>query len=322
MDVDGLLLEDRIDDAKRRWLAARAELVKAPSFASSERLFFLSLLVVPSCEPREARAVLETGVELLSDEGHRHILRCLLAREAVGGGDPDAAEAWLAACHPRPLELRMDSAYRLATAALATARSDHQGVLTILGEDTPLAADFALDCAVLRIHGLDAVGREERAVTELEELEGRMGADAVYRAIRTGVPMGLCFRVRRAALRRRKEWWLAETEKVIHPPELQGQSFLRRLGSALRFFLVFSAVFSAAASGLAIFLAAVAFEHSSNETIYRLLTVAVSAGPCLALALFVFAVVGRIRQRAAARERRAVLKREIEELTSREARDR
>ena len=84
--ADGRLLIERAQDAKRAWLAARAELGATPSFSASERLFHLTWLLIFRGRPEQRRAFLETASETVSDEGHRHVLRCLLARYAAGAG--------------------------------------------------------------------------------------------------------------------------------------------------------------------------------------------------------------------------------------------
>ena len=47
VDVDGRLLVEQAEEAKRRWLVAREEICRASSFSASERLFSLTVLLVP-----------------------------------------------------------------------------------------------------------------------------------------------------------------------------------------------------------------------------------------------------------------------------------
>lgn len=213
VDSEGRLWPNYAEEAKRRWLAVREELARSPSFSSSEQLFFLTVLLVPHGERRQLRAFLETAIELLPDDGHRHILRCHLARLAVGAGEPEAAEEWLAACHPRPLELHMDTAYRLAVATLATAREDYQGVLAVLGEDTPLVGVHVIDCALLRVHALDRVGRREEALSGCDRLTASHGPYSVEHALQTTVPSGVGAEVYLESLRREKEREVAALER-------------------------------------------------------------------------------------------------------------
>src|SRR5690606_40987444 len=112
-DGDGRLRTPPVADAKRAWLAARAQLDEDASFPLRERFFHLTVLLAPHFAERARRAVLETAAELLEDRRHRHVMRCLLATYAAREGDPAAADAWLALCDPRPTDLMMDSAYRL-----------------------------------------------------------------------------------------------------------------------------------------------------------------------------------------------------------------
>lgn len=311
VDVDGRLLVEQAEEAKRRWLVAREEICRASSFSASERLFSLTVLLVPRGKPRQRRAVLETAIELVSDEGHRHILRCLLARYAVGAGEPDAAEAWLALCNPRPLDLRMDTAYRLAAATLATARRDHDAVLAILGEDTPLADAHALDCTLLQIHALEARGGGERAVALLEELEAREGdSDRLEQAFRLAIPEGLCLHVRRKVSRRQKKRRLVEVEEVLSPPpELRGLSGIRKLGVKVWTFLRISLLLSAVSSVLAVLAAFMV--RPSNEATGIMLVAAVAAGPLLTMSLLPYAHFVRKRQLSAAREQHVHLTKEI-----------
>ncbi|HJL15500.1 MAG TPA: hypothetical protein RMH99_07595 [Sandaracinaceae bacterium LLY-WYZ-13_1] len=264
------------------------------------------------------RAYLETAIELLPDEGHRHILRCLLARLAAGAGELDAAEEWLSPCHPEPVDLRMDTAYRLARATLAVTRGDHRVVLALLGRDTPLAEDYALDCALLRIHALDAEGRSDEAVAELEALEERVGEDALTRARQSAIPRGLCARVRLDALRRPKERWIAEAEASLETPNYLSRSCLRRFGRVLRAFAISSLVSSAVALGI-VFLIALAAPGLSNADLVTLLWVGVVAGPVLATVLFVVANIQALRRRSRTREQLVQARRELAALASSEA---
>src|SRR5690606_24304791 len=157
-----------------------------PAFPLSERFFYLTVLLVPVVEKRAQRAILETAIELLPDEGHRHILRCMMARLAVGAGDLNAAAAWMAPCNPRPLDLPMDSAYRYAAATIAAASGRDAEVLGLLGTsagDVPIAERDEIGCALLRVHALEQCGRAEDAVCALLELRESMGPLALVEAV-------------------------------------------------------------------------------------------------------------------------------------------
>lgn len=217
---DGRLRSDRVDFAKRRWLVVRGEATRAPSFSTSERLLLLSTWVAPFCQQHEQRAVLETAIELVSDEGHRYTLRCLLARYAAGAGEPSAAEEWLALCHPRPLELRMDSAYRLASATLATVRRDPEVALSTLAAEIPLSADFEVDGALLRIHALGALGRRDDALAECARLTTSAGDEAVMTALSRAVPPGVGAEVCLDWFEREKVAEVADLERRLRAGEI------------------------------------------------------------------------------------------------------
>lgn len=182
--VDGSLPEERVPEARQQWLAARGQLAATPSFPVAERLFHLTVMIEPwLTKEMERRALLETAVELLPDEGHRHILRSLLARQAARVGDVSAAEQWLAPCNPRPLDLSMDTAYRLASSVLAVARNEPRKVVEQLGMaagDVPIDNREELLALALRLDAADKVGSGAAADTELEawlRAEGSSGAE-------------------------------------------------------------------------------------------------------------------------------------------------
>lgn len=227
VDPEGRPRVDRMDFAKRRWLVVRGDATRAPTFATSEQLLLLTTWIVPCGKPGAERAILETAIELVSDDGHRYILRCLLARYAAAAGELDAAEEWLALCHPRPLELRMDTAYRLAAATLAMVRDDLEAVLSTLAEGTPLSADFEVDCALLRIHALDLLGRRDDALAECARLTASEGQKGVIAALRRAVPAGVGTEVCFDAFERDKEAEVAELERRLRDGDLAKRAALR-----------------------------------------------------------------------------------------------
>lgn len=208
--ADGSLAPESIEEAKREWLSARAELEAAPSFPIQERFFHLTVLLAPHFAERARRAVLETAAETLTDDRHRHVLRCLLATHAAREGDTLAAEEWLSTCNPRSVDLTMDSSHRLASATLSSARGDYAQTLAILGvrdDDVPITARAHLPCALLRIDALERSGRIEEATEKLRELLDEYGEDTLRAAILEQRPLRVCdetwFRIARAQARRR-----------------------------------------------------------------------------------------------------------------------
>ncbi len=195
--VDGHLPSERVARAEAEWRDVRGQMAISPSFPVCERFFHLTVLLAPHFDERRRRAALETAVELLPDAGHRHVLRCMLAREAAKAGDDAAAESWLAAVNPRPTDLEQDTAYRLAAATLASARKDHRRVAELLGfrrEDVPLENRSEVACWILRIDALEHLGREADAIAEMNDLVKQWGVDRMRHAIELHRPLSLCAR--------------------------------------------------------------------------------------------------------------------------------
>lgn len=199
---DGAL--ESVDAGRREWIATRRQLASAPSFPSAERLFHLTVLLEPHLEELARRAVLETAMEMLEDERHRHVLRCIMATAAARSGDVSAAQEWLAAVNSRSLDLAMDSAYRLAAGTVAVVRGEYAKVLGLLGRqdgDVPLFDRDALVGALLRAHALESTGDENEAGRILDALIELHGAERVDDAIRRHRPLHLCERARLLARR-------------------------------------------------------------------------------------------------------------------------
>ncbi|MCB9595427.1 MAG: hypothetical protein H6719_22090 [Sandaracinaceae bacterium] len=195
--VDGHLPEDRVANAEAQWRDVRSQIAITPSFPVCERFFHLTVILAPHFDERRRRAALETAVELLPDAGHRHVLRCMLAREAARARDFTAAEAWLAPANPRPTDLEQDTAYRLAAATLASARGDYPKVVELLGfgrDDVPLENRTEVACWILRIDALEHLGREADAIAEMNDLVKQWGVDRIRHTIGLHAPLTLCER--------------------------------------------------------------------------------------------------------------------------------
>jgi uncharacterized Zn finger protein (UPF0148 family) len=146
--------------AAQDWTVTRKMLEQTGEFAASERLFHLTLLVAPTQEPERRRAMVENAVELLPDRRHRQILRAELTRLAVRASDLESAEQWLRPCNSRSSDLRMDTAYRIAAAYLATRRGDYLRVLALLGRspgDIPIADGYDDEASALRANATEAM---------------------------------------------------------------------------------------------------------------------------------------------------------------------
>jgi hypothetical protein len=152
------------------WVATRKVVKLGGTFGDAELLFHLTLLLAPNVDQRHRRALLENAAEVLSDKGQRHILRCMLAEQAVLVGDSKSADKWLRLCNPKPTNLRMDTAYRLAVAAKATAAGESDAVLRILGrraDEVPMADGWQCQAALLRAHALECGGALAEATSQL-----------------------------------------------------------------------------------------------------------------------------------------------------------
>lgn len=81
-----------------------------------------------------------------------------------------SAQAWFAACDPRPADLQADTAYRVTYAYLATQAGDFRGVLSALGpapESVPVALPSRLQIDVLRANAIEKSGDVNTAVAQL-----------------------------------------------------------------------------------------------------------------------------------------------------------
>jgi hypothetical protein len=91
------------------------------------------------------------------------VLQAQLARAACRAGDPQAAASWLARCDPKPGELHADTAYRYASAYLATARGDFPAVVSSLS--CPYRSDLHdTECIVLLANAWERLGQQPAAV--------------------------------------------------------------------------------------------------------------------------------------------------------------
>lgn len=165
--TSGHLPAERADDARASWRAARRALVAHGEFGESERLFHLTRVLLPHCDDATRRAVLETALDLLTDDRHRHVLRCELAMGAARIGELEAADAWLEHVDRRPVDLLMDSAVRAALATVATVRDRPAEVLAVLGRissDLPVSGPYADTIELLRIHALERSDAGEEAL--------------------------------------------------------------------------------------------------------------------------------------------------------------
>jgi DNA-directed RNA polymerase subunit RPC12/RpoP len=178
-----------LDRANQAWRQARGD--PPPSTPEEQRkLCWLAMKLADgyrdSKQALQARAVLETVLEMLQDSGHRHLIRCRLATEAIDQGDLSSGEGWLAECNAHPEVLELDSVHRHARALLYARQGDTARLLSVVGMregDVPVNAEYRRPIAMLRIHGLEMAEHPERAgdalVSELAlDGNGKMAAVA------------------------------------------------------------------------------------------------------------------------------------------------
>ncbi|MFK7988157.1 MAG: hypothetical protein AB8I08_19205 [Sandaracinaceae bacterium] len=182
-----------VPEARAEWQRARQQIAAgSAAFSVAERLFYLTVLLVEHIDPRSQRATLETAAELLTDPRHRHVVRSQLARLAAQNGDLEGAAAWLQTCNPRPRDLVMDTAYRLAAATVATARRQPERVFELLGHhagEVPLAERDRMACEVLRVNALEQAGQAALATNEVHGWIVLQGPAAVAQAISAFHPL-------------------------------------------------------------------------------------------------------------------------------------
>ena len=169
-----------MERASREWRAAREK--PSPLAEEQRKLCWLTVSLADGYrrlgQPLKSRAVLETALEMLADDGHRQLVRCRLAVGAIDEDDLDSAAGWLAECDPFPEVLELDSAYRDAQARLHTARGDGPALLGVVGAratDIPIAPEHDRNVTLMRIHGLELAGYAAEADAELERASGTNG---------------------------------------------------------------------------------------------------------------------------------------------------
>jgi hypothetical protein len=184
MQAFALMLTERgaraaaVEALRQEWEQARAEATAQPSRASGTRAFRAALLLARfyavGDDDARARAVAETAIGIVSDQGQRDILRLFLARSALDAGDDDAYDEWLADVNPQPVHLEVDSALRLTRAKRALSASNWDGVMELVGSypsEVPLSAGSEKAARFVRAHAF--AGRGD-VVSARRELRGAL----------------------------------------------------------------------------------------------------------------------------------------------------
>lgn len=192
----------RLPEATAAWLGARKEVRASPSnLEAAERFMFLTMMLsnhlFDAQDFLRQRAMYESALEVVQLPRHKQMLRGFLSRSAARLGDMAAAEAWLAPCDPRPLDLESDSAYRMSRAYLETMRGNFAGVLGWLGrvrDEVPIQDTFDAAASVFRANALERSGDVAGAARALAD-EMRRGAgsrDAIESIIAGHKAFELC----------------------------------------------------------------------------------------------------------------------------------
>lgn len=185
------------DALRSAWNAARPTLWQVSPARQRDALWLalhLADLYVAQNDPQRARALLETALDLLGDEGLRHLIRCRLAILALWSGDAPSAYVWLCGCDFAATELPLDSALREGQAQLAEATGDHALVLSLVGEAhlaVPIATGWERTCGALRVRALSALGRDDEADAELQRLIASVHGLAIDEAVGKAHPVVL-----------------------------------------------------------------------------------------------------------------------------------
>lgn len=155
----------------------RAERAHGRAADEAERRFWEMALMrsigedVTSGDPNKRIAVLTEALFDVEDGGRRDILACHVARAYGELGELDEADTWVQHTEPFPEELAVHSERAATVASLALRRGDSARALLAVGErtgDVPIATEHGALAAQLRVAALEAEGRDDNAMAELE----------------------------------------------------------------------------------------------------------------------------------------------------------
>jgi hypothetical protein len=123
--------------AQEEWKRAHAEVHNGGGYPAEERLYHLTMALHgahrEAQQHEQARALLESALDVLKEPRHRQMFHSMLARAAARSGDIAGAEAWLATCTPHSDDLQTDTAWRFGRAFISTSARDFAKVLAVLG---------------------------------------------------------------------------------------------------------------------------------------------------------------------------------------------
>jgi len=169
----GRLAEWKVAEALELWVGTHRELTAAPNPAAERRLMFLNLMLANrhgTDDPRLVRALREGALDVVTLSRHRQELMADLARAVAEARRYAEASFWLGLLDDRSDDLAVDSAYRYATAFVASLHGDQRTVLDALGEnltDVPLADQYDPIAALLRADAHERLGQVDVATDQL-----------------------------------------------------------------------------------------------------------------------------------------------------------
>ncbi|MBI5533039.1 MAG: hypothetical protein HY898_10005 [Deltaproteobacteria bacterium] len=123
--------------------------------------------------PTRARPFVEQALVLVSDPGLRNLALCQLAGLARGAGAFNEAEQWLGACAPEPVDVELDSAWRVIRCHLLADRGSWAAVTETLGasiDDIPASLQHYVAMGLLRIASHENQSRMDSADKEFLRL--------------------------------------------------------------------------------------------------------------------------------------------------------
>ena len=174
--------------------------------------------------------MLETCLDRLADAGHRHLIRCALAEEAVAAGELSSARGWLGECDPAPEVLELDSTWRSARARVLLAEEDFAALLQIVGrsaDEVPAHPRQQPALGRLRVHALEKLGEPHAARQALDRLMQLDGSQST-RMVEEGLAPETIAGWRREQVRRRDQ--AQRQEREVRLADLREQR--DRLGGA------------------------------------------------------------------------------------------
>jgi hypothetical protein len=124
-------------------------------------------------EAARARPWVEQALDVVSDPALRNLALIQLSTTARRAGAIDAAEQWLGACAPQPVDVEVDSAWRVQRCLLLADRDGWQEVTQTLGEsmdDVPASLGHYVMMRLLRIASHEAQSRMDFADREFLRL--------------------------------------------------------------------------------------------------------------------------------------------------------